>query len=160
MVAPIQPPVVLTVAGLGPFRGRGDSCRHKDDQRIRMLRVAAVTSLTFQNTQRVYGTLDQSGETARRQIEPLFEDFEIAALKTGMLPSAEVAREVAAMIRAKAVPVVVVDPVLRSSSGFDLVEDQSVERADEMSVSASVSYGNAQCCGGPPHHWRGHKKSG
>lgn len=126
MVRPIQPRVVLTIAGLDPSAGAGVLADIKTITAFGCYGVAAVTSLTFQNTQQVLGALDQSGETARRQIAPLFDDFEIAAVKTGMLPTAEVIREVAAMIEAKAVPLVVVDPVLRSTSGFDLVDDQAL----------------------------------
>jgi hydroxymethylpyrimidine/phosphomethylpyrimidine kinase len=126
MISPLQPPVVLTIAGLDPSAGAGILADIKTISAFKCYGLAAVTSLTFQNTQRVYGTLDQSGETVRRQIEPLFEDFEIAAIKTGMLPSAEVIRDVAAIIELKKIPVVVVDPVLRSSSGFDLVDDQAL----------------------------------
>src|SRR6266850_8388111 len=105
MIKHIQPPVVLTIAGLDPSGGAGILADIKTISAFGCYGVAAVTSLTFQNTQRVYGTLDQCGETARRQIEPLFEDFEIAAIKTGMLPSAEIIREVAAMIADQRVPV-------------------------------------------------------
>lgn len=125
MITSIHPPVVLTIAGLDPSGGAGILADIKTISAFGCYGVAAVTSLTFQNTQQVYGTLDQSAETARRQIEPLFEDFEIAAVKTGMLPTAEVIREIAALIEAKGIPIVVVDPVLRSSSGFDLVTDQA-----------------------------------
>lgn len=127
MVKAIQPPVVLTIAGLDPSGGAGILADIKTISAFGCYGVAAVTSLTFQNTQLVYGRLDQNGETARRQIDPLFEDFEIAAIKTGMLPSADVIRDVAAMIERNLVPVIVVDPVLRSSSGFDLVDDQAID---------------------------------
>lgn len=127
MAVPIQSPVVLTVAGLDPSGGAGVLADIKTITAFGCYGLAAVTSLTFQNTRGVYGTVDQIGETVRLQIEPLFEDFEIAALKTGMLPSAEVVRTVASMIRSKSIPVAVVDPVLRSSSGFELSEDASIE---------------------------------
>jgi hydroxymethylpyrimidine/phosphomethylpyrimidine kinase len=127
MAKPIQPPVVLTIAGLDPSGGAGVLADIKTISAFGCYGVAAVTSLTFQNTQQVFGALDQSGETVRRQIAPLFDDFEIAAIKTGMLPTEGVIREVAAMIETHAVPVVVVDPVLRSTSGFDLVDRQAAD---------------------------------
>ncbi len=125
MAKPIQPPVVLTIAGLDPSGGAGVLADIKTISAFGCYGVAAVTSLTFQNTQQVFGALDQSGETVRRQIEPLFDDFEIAAIKLGMLPTADVIRDVAAMIETHSVAVVVIDPVLRSTSGFDLVDDQA-----------------------------------
>jgi len=126
MTEPILPPVVLTIAGLDPSGGAGILADIKTISAFGGYGVAAVTSLTFQNSHGVYGTLDQSGDTIRRQIEPLLEDFEIAAIKTGMLPSAQLIRDVATMIERAGVPIVVVDPVLRSSSGFDLVDEQAV----------------------------------
>src|SRR4030095_13571422 len=127
MTRPIQPPVVLRIAGLDPSGGAGVLADIKTISAFGGYGVGAVTSLTFQNSQRVYGTLDQSEATVRRQIEPLFEDFDIGAIKTGMLPSAQLIREVASMIKRSTVPIVVVDPVLRSSSGFDLVDEQAVD---------------------------------
>lgn len=117
----------MAIAGLDPSGGAGILADIKTISAFGCYGVAATTSLTFQNTKGIYGTLDQSGDAVRRQIEPLFDDFEIAAVKTGMLPSADVIREVAAMIGRIEVPVVVVDPVLRSSSGFDLVDDPAVD---------------------------------
>ncbi len=120
-------PVVLTIAGFDPSGGAGVLADIKTFAAFGCYGLAAVTSLTFQNTQRVLGAFNQNAETARQQIEPLFDDFEIAAIKTGMLPTAKIISEVAGIIRANAVPVVVVDPVLKSTSGFDLVDDLAVD---------------------------------
>lgn len=123
----IKQPVVLTIAGFDPSGGAGVLADIKTFAAFGCYGLAAVTSLTFQNTQLVLGALNQNAETARQQIAPLFDDFDISAIKTGMLPTAEIIREVAGIIRASAVPVVVVDPALRSTSGFDLVDDLAVD---------------------------------
>lgn len=123
----INRPVVLTIAGFDPSGGAGVLADIKTMTAFGCYGVAAVTSVTFQNTRRVFGKFDQSPETIREQIAPLFEDFEIAAIKTGMLPTAGIIREVANLIRASGVPVVVVDPVLKSTSGFDLVDDLAID---------------------------------
>lgn len=123
----IKQPVVLTIAGFDPSGGAGVLADIKTIAAFRCYGLAAVTSLTFQNTRQVFGVLNQSAETVRQQIAPLFDDFEISAIKTGMLPTAEIIREVAAIIRNNAVPVVVVDPALSSSSGFDLVDNLAVD---------------------------------
>ncbi len=123
----ITQPVVLTIAGFDPSGGAGVLADIKTFSAFGCYGLAAVTSLTFQNTRQVLGTQNQDAEAVRRQILPLFDDFEISAIKTGMLPTAEIIREVAGMIRANHVPVVVVDPVLRSTSGFEMVDDLAVE---------------------------------
>jgi hydroxymethylpyrimidine kinase/phosphomethylpyrimidine kinase len=123
----IKRPVVLTIAGFDPSGGAGVLADIKTITAFGCYGVAAVTSLTFQNTRRVFGAFKQDAETVRRQIAPLFEDFEIAAIKTGMLPTADIIREVASIIRENAVPVVVVDPVLKSTSGFDLIDRHAID---------------------------------
>jgi hydroxymethylpyrimidine kinase/phosphomethylpyrimidine kinase len=62
----------------------------------------------------------------RGQLEPLFDDFEIAAIKTGMLPTREVIEEVAYQISSRTVKGIVVDPVVRSTSGYDLIDDEAL----------------------------------
>ncbi len=84
--------------------------------------TAAITSLTSQNTVAVYGAVHQSADTLRAQIEPVVNDFQIAAVKTGMLPTRETIAVTAEMIEQHRLPNVVVDPVIRSTSGYDLID--------------------------------------
>ncbi len=121
-----QPPVVMTIAGFDPSGGAGILADIKAISAMGGFGVAAISSLTFQNTLGVFGTTHQTGETLRRQIEPLLEDFQIAAVKTGMLPTAEVIEAVAAIISNRRLAPLVVDPVVRSTSGFDLIDDRAL----------------------------------
>ena len=116
-------PVVLTIAGLDPSAGAGVLADIKTFAAFGCYGLAAVTSLTFQNTRQVFGALNQNAETVLQQLAPLFDDFEISAVKTGMLPTPEIIRGVASVIRDRSVPFLVVDPVLMSTSGFELVDD-------------------------------------
>jgi hydroxymethylpyrimidine/phosphomethylpyrimidine kinase len=120
-------PIVLTIAGFDPSGGAGVLADIKTFAAFGCYGLAVVTSVTFQNTRHVLGAFNQSEENVHQQLAPLFDDFEISAIKTGMLPSPEVIREVARMIRAHPVPIVIVDPVLKSTSGYDLVDDHAVE---------------------------------
>ena len=132
-------PVVLSIAGFDPSGGAGVLADIKTFAAFDCFGVAAVTSLTFQNTKKVYGVVNQSVDSVLRQFEPLFDDFEISAIKTGMLPNAETIGAVAGFIRAHPVRVVVVDPVLRSTSGFELVDEPSVDAfKNELLPLASV----------------------
>lgn len=115
--------VVLTIAGLDPSGGAGVLADIKTFAAFGCYGLAAVTSLTFQNTRQVLGALDQNAETVLQQLAPLFDDFEISAIKTGMLPTPEIIRAVAGFIKEHSVPFVVVDPVLTSTSGFEFVDD-------------------------------------
>jgi len=116
----------MTIAGLDPSGGAGILADIKTLSAFGCFATAAVTSLTFQNTQGVYGAVHESAETVRRQVEPVFDDLEVAAVKTGMLPTAEIIREVAHQMRKRQVSNLVVDPVVRSTSGYDLIDDEAL----------------------------------
>ncbi|MBA3247221.1 MAG: bifunctional hydroxymethylpyrimidine kinase/phosphomethylpyrimidine kinase, partial [Pyrinomonadaceae bacterium] len=62
------------------------------------------------------------------QVLPIVEDFTVAGMKTGMLPTREVICEVARLLRETALHEIapVVDPVIRSTSGFDLIDDEAL----------------------------------
>jgi len=121
-----EPPVVLTIAGFDPSGGAGVVADIKTFTAFNCFATAAITSLTFQNTLGVYGAVHQSSEAVRAQVMPVIEDFRVAAAKTGMLPTREVIEEVARLFSRKDLPAPVVDPVVRSTSGFDLIDDAAL----------------------------------
>ncbi len=118
---------VISIAGFDPSGGAGTLADIKTFAAFGCFGAAAVTSLTFQNTVAVYGAAHQSGETLRSQIEPVVSDFKIAAVKTGMLPVRETIEVAAEIIEKHSLPNVVVDPVIRSTSGFDLIDQTAIE---------------------------------
>src|SRR5581483_357364 len=79
--------VVPTIAGFDPSGGAGVLADCKTFAAFGCFGTAAITSLTAQNTVAVYGAYHQSAEVVRAQLEPLLADFEIAAVKLGMLPN-------------------------------------------------------------------------
>ncbi len=121
-----QRPLALTIAGFDPSGGAGVIADIKTFAAFNLEGVAAITSITFQNTERVFGTVHQSGESVRSQVMPLIEKRLIACAKTGMLPTREVVLEVARLFRENDLPRPVVDPVIMSSSGYRLMEEDAV----------------------------------
>lgn len=119
--------VVLSIAGFDPSGGAGVLADIKTFSAFGCFGTAAITSLTSQNTMAVYGAVHQSAETLRAQIEPVVSDFQIAAVKTGMLPTRETIEVTAEMIEHCRLPNVVVDPVIRSTSGFDLIDESAMK---------------------------------
>ncbi len=91
-------PVCLTIAGVDPSGGAGIIADIKTFSAFGCFATAAIASLTFQNTQGVFGAANQTAETVRAQILPVLDDFEVAALKTGMLLTRENIEEVARII--------------------------------------------------------------
>jgi hydroxymethylpyrimidine/phosphomethylpyrimidine kinase len=115
-------PRALTIAGFDPSGGAGVLADARTFAAFGFQAVAVVTSLTFQNTARVFGAVHQTGETVSAQLKPLLEDDSIACTKTGMLPTRDVVLEVARLFRETDLPRPVVDPVIVSSSGHRLME--------------------------------------
>jgi hydroxymethylpyrimidine kinase/phosphomethylpyrimidine kinase len=124
--------VALTIAGLDPSGGAGIIADIKTFSAFGCFAAAAITSITFQNTTGVFGAISQTAETLRGQVEPIIDDFEIAALKTGMLPTREIIEEVARLVKENDLKNLVVDPVARSTSGFDLIDDEALRVLIEM----------------------------
>ncbi|MDH3492510.1 MAG: bifunctional hydroxymethylpyrimidine kinase/phosphomethylpyrimidine kinase [Acidobacteriota bacterium] len=120
-------PVCLTVAGLDPSGGAGVAADIKTFSAFGCYAASAVTSITFQNTQGVYGAEHQSPESVRQQLVPIFDDFDVAAVKTGMLPTKEIIEVIAEVLSERNAVRIVVDPVVRSTSGFDLIDDAALE---------------------------------
>ena len=122
------PSVALTIAGFDPSGGAGIVADIKTFTSFGCFAAAAVTSLTFQNTTGVFGVANQSAETVRRQVLPVVEDLRVAGLKTGMLPTRGIISEVARLLRETSLgeTAPVVDPVVRSTSGHDLIDDDAL----------------------------------
>ncbi|MCA1638036.1 MAG: hydroxymethylpyrimidine/phosphomethylpyrimidine kinase, partial [Acidobacteria bacterium] len=122
-----KPKVALTIAGLDPSGGAGIVADIKTFTAFGCFATCAIASITFQNTTEVFGAIHQTAETIRHQVEPIIEDFEIAAIKTGMLPTREVIEETARLVKENRLKNFVVDPVVRSTSGFDLIDDAALK---------------------------------
>jgi hydroxymethylpyrimidine kinase/phosphomethylpyrimidine kinase len=126
MAKSVKQPICLTIAGVDPSGGAGIIADIKTFSAFRCFPTAAIASITFQNTQGVFGAVHQTAESVRLQIQPILDDFEISAVKTGMLPTKEIIEEVARILRSNNLKNIVVDPVVRSTSGFDLIDDEAL----------------------------------
>ena len=123
----VKLPVCLTIAGLDPSGGAGIIADIRTFAAFGCFGTAAVSSLTFQNTVGVYGAVNQTAESVRGQVQPVIDDIGVTAVKTGMLPTAEVIDETARLISSNGLKNIVVDPVVRSTSGFDLIDAAALE---------------------------------
>lgn len=124
----MKPPIcVLSIAGIDSGGGAGVVA---DAQVIRAAGahpVAAVTVVTAQNLHGVKAWEAVPVRLLEAQIEAIWEDFEIGAVKTGLLPSAEAVRAVARVLsRRRARAPLVIDPVLGSTSGTVFLDAAAV----------------------------------
>jgi hydroxymethylpyrimidine kinase/phosphomethylpyrimidine kinase len=120
-------PIILSIAGVDPSGGAGIVADVKTIVALDCFPAIAITSITFQNTAGVYGASHQSVEILRAQIEPILNDYKIAAIKTGMLPIVELITEVARILVESNLPAPVVDPVMRATSGDSLIEESALD---------------------------------
>lgn len=119
--------VVLTIAGSDSGGGAGIQADLKSFAALGVFGTSAITAITAQNTVGVRRVDVLDPEAVRAQIDAVVEDFEVAAVKTGMLANAGIIRAVAEAIDAHGLGPVVVDPVCVAGSGDPLLETDAVD---------------------------------
>jgi hydroxymethylpyrimidine/phosphomethylpyrimidine kinase len=119
-----QPKIVLTIAGFDPSSGAGVTADLKTIAAHGLYGTAVITALTIQTTQGVRGWEPVQPSLVRDTLEALVTDMRPAAVKIGMLGSGEVAAVVAEFLAGHRLQGVVLDPVVRSSSGADLLDEK------------------------------------
>jgi hydroxymethylpyrimidine/phosphomethylpyrimidine kinase len=123
----VIPPILLTIAGFDPSCGAGVGADLKTFAAYGCYGVAAITSLTVQNTQGVETVHNTPAAELREQLEVLVKDCEIAAVKIGMLGNRGNAAVVAEFLDTHKFAHVVHDPVMKSSSGSELLDSTGIK---------------------------------
>lgn len=116
----------LTIAGSDSSGGAGIQADLKTFAALGVYGVSAITAVTAQNTCGVTGLSAVPTDLVTAQIEAVAGDIAIHATKTGMLLTAAIVKAVAAAIEALNLPLVVVDPVMLSTSGESLLDEDGV----------------------------------
>ena len=124
---PISKPTVLTVAGSDSSGGAGIQADLKTFAAHDVYGVSAITAVTAQNTLGVTSLDTVACPLVQAQITAVFEDFDIKAIKTGMLANAAIIDVVCSSLEAHPTPPVVVDPVMISTSGDRLLDNDAVK---------------------------------
>jgi len=124
-------PVALTIAGSDCGGGAGIQADLKTFAAFGVHGASAITCLTAQNPRRVLAVESAAAKTLRRQIEAVFQELPPAAVKTGMLLSAENVRVVAHGLKSQTRPPLVVDPVMVATSGARLLAPAAVKVLQE-----------------------------
>ena len=117
-----SPPVVLTIAGFDPSSGAGVTADVKTIAAHGCYGVGCITALTVQSTAGVRRVETISPETVTDTLEELRSDLEISAVHIGMLGSGKVVRAVSDFLEKAGLGNIVLDPVIKSSSGRDLID--------------------------------------
>lgn len=117
----------MTIAGSDSGGGAGIQADLKTFAALGVHGTSVVTAVTAQNTTGLSDIHRVPVSSVRAQIRALFADFRIAAIKTGMLPSAEVVACVAEELKGAGDRPLVIDPVMLSSSGAELTAAAAIE---------------------------------
>jgi hydroxymethylpyrimidine/phosphomethylpyrimidine kinase len=123
-------PVALTIAGFDPGSGAGITADLKTFAAHGVYGVACISAMTVQSTQGVRSVEPLSAALVRATLDCLVEDVALSGVKIGMLGTSAVAAEVASFLRAQSSKIprerIVLDPVLRSTSGTALIDANGV----------------------------------
>jgi hydroxymethylpyrimidine/phosphomethylpyrimidine kinase len=127
-----DPPIVLSIAGYDPSSGAGITADIKTAAAQGCFAVTCITALTVQSTLGVFDVQPVEPELVSRTLATLADDLEIAAVRIGMLGSGEVAAAVAGFLESRRLRKVVLDPVIRSSSGTELLDEAGLKALRAM----------------------------
>ena len=123
----INTPTVLTIAGSDPYGGSGIQIDAKTIHALGGYALTAITAMTAQNSQGVTVVEAVSPKMLQQQLETLLCDIKVDAVKIGMLANASLIGVVVDLIKRYELCNVVLDPVMVSSSGKLLLEDEAIE---------------------------------
>lgn len=143
-----KPPIVLTIAGFDPSSGAGVTADIKTIAAHGCYGVACISAMTVQSTSGVRRVEASDPELVKDTLEELAGDLDIAAVHIGMLGSAKVVKAVADFLasaprngardRGKArLPNIVLDPILKASSGASLLEQAGTRLLTERLIPLS-----------------------
>lgn len=118
--------VALTIAGSDSGAGAGIQADLKTFAAHGVYGISAITAVTAQNTMGVMRAEPMQADLVTAQLEAVMSDLAPHAAKTGMLANAAIVEAVAAAAQDLELPYLVVDPVLVSSSGDPLLDDEGV----------------------------------
>jgi len=135
---PEAPPVVLTIAGFDPSSGAGVTADIKTIAAHGCYGVACITALTVQSTAGVRRVHPVETELVAETLAELVADVKIMAVHIGMLGSAEVVKAVSNFLEGRSrktrLPNVVLDPIIKASSGADLLDPTGVKLLKEKLI--------------------------
>ncbi|MCF2858493.1 bifunctional hydroxymethylpyrimidine kinase/phosphomethylpyrimidine kinase [Pseudoalteromonas sp. SMS1] len=117
--------VALTIAGSDSGGGAGIQADIKTFSALGTYATSVLTAITAQNTQTVSAVHDIPRDIVKAQIDAVFDDIQVDAVKIGMLSSSEIIATVASCLQGRNVPIIL-DPVMVAKSGDLLLQNEAV----------------------------------
>ena len=119
--------IAVSMAGSDSGGGAGIQADLKTCAALKVFGMTVITVLTAQNSREVTAVWNVPPVMVRAQIDALWSDFPVGAVKTGMLSVPETIREVTEGVKRWKIDQLVVDPVMIAQSGASLIADEAVE---------------------------------
>jgi hydroxymethylpyrimidine/phosphomethylpyrimidine kinase len=123
--------VVLSIAGSDSGGGAGIQADIKTAEAHGLFSTTAITALTAQNTNGVSGVLGVETGFIIKQIEAILSDFDVSAIKIGMLGNHDIAKALSSILKGFNKPIVL-DPVAISRAGSKLLDDKAKSALEEL----------------------------
>jgi hydroxymethylpyrimidine/phosphomethylpyrimidine kinase len=141
----VTPLVALTIAGSDSGGGAGIQADLRTFAAFGLHGTSAIAALTAQSTVEVRAVRPTPAAFLREQIETVLDDLPVAAVKTGMLATAENVVVVAGLAASGRLPNLVVDPVMVSSTGARLLDpDAEIAYVELLLPHATVATPNSR----------------
>ena len=125
---------VLTIAGTDPTGGAGVQADLKTMTAHKVYGMSIITALVAQNTNGVRDIMEVTPQFLNEQFDCVFEDIYPDAIKTGMVSSPILIKTIVTKLKQYPVKNIVVDPVMVSTSGSQLLADSAVKLLKESLI--------------------------
>jgi hydroxymethylpyrimidine/phosphomethylpyrimidine kinase len=128
---------ILSIAGTDPTGGAGIQADIKTFSALGAYAMSVITAVVAQNTQGVRSFVDLAPEFVAQQIDAVFEDVRVDAVKIGMVATAAIAEAIADRLRYHGAENIVLDPVMVAKSGDHLLKPNAVAAIRDQLVPLS-----------------------
>ena len=122
----------LTIAGSDSCGGAGIQADLKAFSANGVYGMSVITAVTAQNTQGVFDVQDITPSVIANQIKAIFDDIRVDAIKIGMVSRPETIEIIAQTLKSYPLPPLVIDPVMISKSGYDLLQPEAKKALIEI----------------------------
>lgn len=129
--------IILSIAGSDSGGGAGIQADIKSAQYHGVFATTAITAITAQNTLGVQGVVTLEPSFVQEQIKSVLSDFNVKAIKIGMLGSKDLIKAVRKSLKKVNIPIIL-DPVAISRAGSKLLDDDAIETLKELFSIATI----------------------
>jgi len=129
---------VLSIAGSDSSGGAGIQADLKTMCALGVYGMTVITAITAQNTQGVYGVQEIDSSMVAAQIDAVFKDIRVDAVKIGMVSSPDIIHTIRTSLLSLKAKNIVVDPVMVSKSGYKLLRPEALDAVRSLTAIADV----------------------